>query len=192
MDNLLTAILIFYAIAVTIMLGIAIYLIHRADADNKYISDRRDTYYDRYVDTLRELKSYQDDYVALKKELKESQSFSNNHHTVEIVRTVRKMDWANGTVDIPYSLFEDDDLSEDEMNKVEKAVEFAMYDMFKHHVLPTMCFEVSIDSNRLTEQFKFAIPCLETKESAINLESKHPIVDKIRELDAAKRGKWMI
>ena len=192
MDNLLTTVLIFYAIAVTIMLGIAIYLIHKAEVKNNNLSVKCDMYYDKFIDTQRELEIYKDDYAVLKNQFEKSKLFSQNHHTVEIVRTARRMDWANGTVDIPYSLFEEEDLSEKEIDKIEKAIEFAMYDTFRHHVLPTMYFEVKIDPHNLTEQFKYAIPCLEPKEGNINLDSEHPILDKIKELDAKQRGEKRI
>lgn len=199
MDNLLTAILIFYAIAVTIMLGIAIYLIHKAEVKNKYItaenkelSSTNDRYWDKVISARAELNTQENEIAALKEELKKAKLFSQNHHTVEIVRTALKLDWANGTVDIPYSLFEEEDLSEEEIDKIEEAIEFAMYDTFRHYVLPSMHFEVIIDRNRFAEQFKYAIPCLEPKEGNINLDSEHPILDKIKELDAKQRGEKRI
>lgn len=40
MDNLLTAVLIFYAVAITILFGIAVYLVYKIDKRNKELSDQ--------------------------------------------------------------------------------------------------------------------------------------------------------
>ena len=51
MDNLLTAVLIFYAMAVTILFGIAVYLVYKVDKRNKELSDQiiKITQDDEYV-----------------------------------------------------------------------------------------------------------------------------------------------
>lgn len=75
MDNLLTAVLIFYAIAVTIMLGIAIYLIHKAEVKNDDLSAKLDMYYCSFIDAEHELNVCQNDYAALKEELKKAKLY---------------------------------------------------------------------------------------------------------------------
>ena len=112
----------------------------------------------------------------------ENPAFNNQHHTVEIIRSNQPIVWVNGYVDIPYEL--PDDVNDVEVNKIENAILWSIFDAFQHNVLPTMQYEVLSDRHKFTKQFRYSIPCLKVDKSAIDLGTKHPIWDKLNELDA--------
>lgn len=120
---------------------------------------------------------------ALKEDLAEANKSHNFTSSINLIRADRKIEWIEGTIDIPNHLFEPGELSEDEINKLENSIVRAMFEGFKKVVVPNSDFSFVYGYKEFCNKFHYRIPWIAySDEPSINWEYGHPIFRMLKEL----------
>lgn len=120
---------------------------------------------------------------VLKEDLAEANKSHNFTSSINLIRADRKVEWIEGTIDIPNHLFEPGELSEDEINKLENTIVQAMFEGFKKVVIPNSDFSFVYGYKEFCNKFYYRIPWIAYgDEPSINWEYGHPIFRMLKKL----------
>lgn len=120
---------------------------------------------------------------ALKEDLDEANKSHNFTSSINLIRADCKVEWIEGTIDIPNHLFDPGELSEDEINKLENTIVRAMFEGFKKVVIPNSDFSFVYGYKEFCNKFYYRIPWIAySEEPSINWEYGHPIFRMLKKL----------
>ena len=122
-------------------------------------------------------------------ELKASLEDANKPKSINIIRTTKPISRLTGWFDIPREVVKNNELSDYEIDKIERGIEENMLCSFRNVMLRNADFEVDRDDLHGDYRVLYSVPYIENCAECVDTSSKNPIMDFVFKIVNERNGR---